>query len=102
MKLGLAVTGGLLLSSAASAGTELVEFPEGCWDNFTHHLTVNRDGERKQVVKAFATDVAPESVKDGAPLASGAVIAMEIDKAKLNDDATSRFATPTTCSPSSS
>lgn len=86
VKIGLAAMGGLLLSGVASAGPELVAFPEGYQENFTHYATVNRDDERKQVVKAFANDVAVESVKAGLPLASGAVIAMEVYKAKLDEN----------------
>ncbi|MGI9416228.1 MAG: cytochrome P460 family protein [Geminicoccaceae bacterium] len=78
--------GGLLLSSVASAGQELVAFPEGYQDNFTHYATVNRDDERKQVVKAFANDAALASADAGVPLASGSVIAMEVYKAKLDDN----------------
>ena len=87
-KLGLAGFGGLLLSSMASAGPELVSFPDGYKENFTHYATVNRDDERKQVVMAFANDIALASIKDGAPLDSGAVIAMEVYKAKLDDSET--------------
>lgn len=83
-KLGLAATGGLLLSSMAYAGQELVAFPEGYQDNFIHYATVNRDDDRKQVVKIFANDAALANVKDGEPLASGAVIAMEVYKAELD------------------
>ena len=86
MNLGLAATGGLLLSSIAWAGPELVSFPEGYQENFIHYVTVNRDDERKQVVKAFANDVALASAKDGVPLASGSVIAMEVYKAELDEN----------------
>ncbi len=69
----------------ASAGPELIAFPEGYQDGFVHYATVNRADERKQVVKIFANEVALASAKDGAPLDSGAVIAMEVYKAKLDD-----------------
>ena len=85
-KFGLAALGGLLLSGVASAGPELVAFPEGYQENFTHYATVNRDDERKQVVKAFANDAALASADAGVPLASGSVIAMEVYKAKLDDN----------------
>jgi len=39
-----------------------------------------------QVVKTFANDIALASAKDGAPLDSGAVIAMEVYKAKLDEN----------------
>lgn len=82
---GVAAAGGLFLSTVASAGPELVAFPEGYQESFTHYATVNRDDERKQVVKIFANDIALASAKDGAPLDSGAVIAMEVYKAELDE-----------------
>jgi hypothetical protein len=77
---------GLLISAAALAGPELIEFPEGYQDSFEPYATVNRADERKQVVKIFANDVALESAKDGAPLDSGSVLVMEIYKARLDAD----------------
>ena len=81
-----AAVAGLLISSAALAGPDLIEFPEGYQDSFTQYATVNRADERKQVVKIFANDVALASAKDGAPLDSGSVLVMEIYKAKLDAD----------------
>ena len=81
-----ATAAGLLISSAALAGPERIEFPEGYPDSFTPYATVNRADERKQVVKIFANDVALASAKDGAPLESGSVLVMEIYKAKLDAD----------------
>jgi hypothetical protein len=78
--------GGLALANLASAGPELVAFPEGYQEGFTHYATVNRDDERKQVVKIFANETALASAKDGAPLDSGAVIAMEVYKAELDEN----------------
>jgi hypothetical protein len=80
-----AAVGVTLAIGAASAGPESIAFPEGYQDGFVHYATVNRADERKQVVKIFANDVALASAKDGAPLDSGAVIAMEVYKAKLDD-----------------
>jgi hypothetical protein len=65
------------------AGPENVTFPEGYQDNFTYYATVNRADE-KQVVKIFANDTAVASAKDGAPLDSGSVLAMEVYKAQLD------------------
>jgi Cytochrome P460 len=81
-----ATVAGMLISSAAVAGPELIEFPEGYEDSFTPYATVNRADERKQVVKIFANDVALESAKNGAPLDPGSVLVMEIYKAKLDAD----------------
>ncbi len=75
-----------LLSAVALAGPEQVAFPEGYQSNDTHYATVNRDDERKQVVKIFANDVALASAKVGAPLDSGSVLTMEVYKAKLDDN----------------
>jgi hypothetical protein len=69
---------------AALAGPDLVEYPDGYQDNFTHYATRNRADERKQVVKIFANDVALASARDGAPLDSGSVIVMEVYKAELD------------------
>lgn len=74
----------LLLPAGANAGSDLIAYPEGYENNFTHYTTVNRADDRKQVVKMFANDVALQSAKDGAPLDSGAVIVMEIYKAELD------------------
>jgi hypothetical protein len=74
----------LLPAGAALAGSDLVSYPDGYQESFTHYTTVNRDDERKQVVKIFANDTALASAKDGAPLDSGAVIVMEIYKAELD------------------
>jgi len=82
----LAAAAACLIGSAAVAGPESVAFPEGYEDKFTHYSTVNRADERKQVVKMFANDVALASVKDGAPLDSGAVVVMEVYKARLDAD----------------
>ena len=82
----LAAVAVCLFGSAALAGPEAIEFPEGYQDEFTHYSTVNRADERKQVVKIFANDVALASAKDGAPLDSGAVLVMEVYKAKLDAD----------------
>jgi hypothetical protein len=79
------VLGMALVTNGASAGPELIAFPEGYQDGFVHYATVNRADERKQVVKIFANEAALASAKDGAPLDSGAVIAMEVYKAKLDD-----------------
>ena len=84
--LGMAVMGGLLLSVKAFAGPELVSFPEGYQDKFTHYATANRDDERKQVVKMFANETALASAKDGAPLDSGSVLTMEVYKAELDEN----------------
>jgi hypothetical protein len=80
----LAVAASALLCAGAQAGPDAVQYPEEYQDDFTHYSTVNRAHERKQVVKIFANDVALESAKDGAPLDSGAVLVMEIYKAKLD------------------
>lgn len=85
VKIGLACIGCLFVASMASAGPELVSYPEGYQDSFTHYATINRDDDRKQVVKVFANDTAVASIADGAPLDSGSVIAMEVYKAKLDD-----------------
>ena len=74
----------LLSLSPAIAGSDLVAYPDGYQNAFTHYSTRNRDDERKQVVKLFANDVAVASAKDGAPLDSGSVIVMEVYKAKLD------------------
>jgi hypothetical protein len=76
----------LLPAGAAFAGADVVAYPEGYENNFVHYATVNRDDERKQVVKIFANDVAVASAKDGAPLDSGSVIVMEVYKAQLDAD----------------
>jgi Cytochrome P460 len=81
-----ATAAAMLISSAALAGPELIEFPEGYQDSFEPYATVNRADERKQVVKIFANDIAIASAKDGAPLDSGSVLVMEIYKAKLDAD----------------
>jgi len=87
MRCVLSVTvAGLVVSSVAFAGPELIEFPEGYRDSFSQYATVNRADERKQVVKIFANDVALASAKDGAPLDSGSILVMEIYKAKLDAD----------------
>jgi Cytochrome P460 len=75
-----------LLGSGALAGPEDVSFPEGYLEDFTHYSTINRADDRKQVVKIFANDVALSSAEDGAPLDSGAVLVMEVYKAKLDAD----------------
>jgi len=84
-----AVTGGaacvaLLSLGSAYAGADLVSYPDGYQENFTHYTTRNRDDERKQVVKIFANDVALESAEAGGPLESGSVIVMEVYKAQLD------------------
>jgi hypothetical protein len=79
-----AICGLLLPAGAALADADLVAYPEGYEDKFVHYTTVNRDDERKQVVKIFANDVALASAKDGAPLDSGSVIVMEVYKAELD------------------
>jgi Cytochrome P460 len=76
----------LLPASAALADADLISYPEGYQDNFTHYATVNRDDERKQVVRIFANDVALTSAKAGGALESGSVIVMEIYKADLDAD----------------
>jgi Cytochrome P460 len=86
MRYALPVAAAMLISSAALAGPEVIEFPEGYQDSFEPYATVNRADERKQVVKIFANDVAIASAKDGAPLDSGSVLVMEIYKAKLDAD----------------
>jgi len=80
----LAAAAACLIGPAALAGPELVTFPEGYQDDFTHYSTVNRADDRKQVVRIFANDVAVASAKDGAPLDDGAVVVMEIYKARLD------------------
>jgi len=83
MKLGLAGMGSLFLSSVALAGPELVNYPEGYQENHKHYATVNRDDERKQLVKIFANDVALGSAEEGAPLAFGSVLTMEFIEGEL-------------------
>lgn len=74
-----------LCAGAALAGPELVEFPEGYQERFTHYTTRNRPDERMQVIKAYANDVAVQSAADGPPLDSGSVVVMEVYKAELDD-----------------
>jgi hypothetical protein len=81
-----ATAAAMLISSAALAGPELIELPDGYQDSFEPYATVNRADERKQVVKIFANDVALASAKDGAPLDPGSVLVMEIYKAKLDSE----------------
>lgn len=76
---------GFCVSNIAIAGPELVAFPEGYQNSFKHYATVNRDDERKQVVKIFANDVALGSAEAGTPLAFGSVLTMEVYKAELDD-----------------
>jgi hypothetical protein len=83
-KASVAAISAVMASSMAYAGPELVSFPEGYQSNFKHYATVNRDDERKQVVKIFANEVAVGSAADGAPLDHGSVIAMEVYKAELD------------------
>jgi Cytochrome P460 len=83
----LAAVPACLFGSATLAGPEAIVFPEDYEDKFTHYTTVNRADERKQVLKIFANDVALASAKDGAPLDSGAVLVMEVYKARLDADA---------------
>jgi Cytochrome P460 len=78
----------LISAGAALAGSELVSYPEGYGENFTHYTTRNRDDERKQVVRIFANQAALASAKAGGPLESGAVIVMEVYKAELDADGT--------------
>ena len=49
----------LLPAGAAIAGADLVSYPDGYQESFTHFTTRNRADERKQVVKIFANDVGP-------------------------------------------
>ncbi|HSA80136.1 MAG TPA: cytochrome P460 family protein [Geminicoccaceae bacterium] len=86
MASGIAAAGMLGFGAAAFADAGLVAYPEGYRDSFTHYSTVNRADDRKQVVKIFANDVALASAKDGAPLDSGAVVVMEVYKARLDAD----------------
>jgi hypothetical protein len=76
----------LVPAGAALAGSDLVSYPDGYQETFTHYTTRNRDDERKQVVKIFANDAALVSAKAGGALESGAVIVMEIYKAELDGD----------------
>jgi hypothetical protein len=84
----LAATGAIGIAAwsvgSAIAGADLIAYPEGYQESFTHYTTRNRDDKRKQVVKIFANDVALASAKDGAPLDSGSVIVMEVYKAELD------------------
>ena len=84
MSMSVAAVGSFMLLSTAYAGPELVAFPEGYQSSFKQYATVNRDDERKQVVKIFANDTALGSAADGAPLDHGSVIAMEVYKAELD------------------
>ena len=77
-------TAAVLFAGAAFAGPELIDFPQGYQDDWVHYGTVNRD-DRKQVVKLYANDVALRSAKDGVPLDDGAVVVMDVYKAKLDD-----------------
>lgn len=79
-----ALCAALLPLGSAFAGSDLVSYPEGYQESFTHYTTRNRDDERKQVVKIFANDVALASAKAGGQLESGAVIVMEVYKAELD------------------
>ncbi len=81
---GLVGFSSMITAGMVSAGPDLVAFPEGYQSSHTHYATVNRDDERKQLVKIFANDVALASAKDGAPLDGGSVITMEVYKAKLD------------------
>jgi Cytochrome P460 len=86
MRTTLLAAAACLIGSAALAGPESIKYPEGYQDNFTHYNTMNRADKRKQVVKMFANDVALASANDGAPLDSGAVLVMEVYKARLDAD----------------
>ena len=85
MRMAAAIVGAAVLAAAwsAQAGPELVAFPEGYRDSFTHIVSRDRDNP-EQIAEIFANDVAVASTKDGAPLDSGSVLVMEIHKARMD------------------
>lgn len=85
MKIATAIAGAatLLAAWSAHAGPDLVAFPEGYAEGFTHIVGRDRDNP-EQIAEVFANDIAVASTKDGAPLDSGSVLVMEIHKAQLD------------------
>ena len=87
----------LLLATAGTAGPDKVTFPAGYKTNHVLYTTVDRP-DNKTVRDLYASREAVKMAKAGQPLPSGAVITMEVYKAKVDDkgepvkDANGRFA----------
>jgi Cytochrome P460 len=86
----------LLLVTAGTAEPDKVTFPTGYKTNHVLYTTVDRP-DNKTVRDIYASREAGKMAKAGQPLPSGAVITMEVYKAKVDDkgepvkDANGRF-----------
>jgi hypothetical protein len=74
----------LLLATAGSAGPDKVTFPAGYTTNHVLYTTVDR-ADNKTVRDLYASREAVKMAKAGQPLPSGAVLTMEVYKAKVDD-----------------
>jgi hypothetical protein len=86
----------LLLATVGTAGPDKVTFPADYKNNQVLYTTVDRP-DNKTVRDIYASLEAVKMAKAGQPLPSGAVITMEVHKAKVDDkgepvkDANGRF-----------
>ena len=74
-----------LYGTNSIAGPELIQFPAGYENTFTQYAVINRI-EKKEVVYTYANKVAVDSATMDQPLPSGSVLAMEVYKAKLDEN----------------
>ena len=84
---GLSVSIGLsLLTTAALAGPENVEWPADYKSTFTQYFSGDRTANDKQVIRIFANQVAVQGVQSNGKLPYGSVFVGELFKVKLDAD----------------
>lgn len=83
MKKLIALSAVAIPTTLAFADPERIEFPTGYQQDFIFYTTHNRP-DNNQVRHLYANDVALQGARQGGPLPDGAVLLIEIYKAKLD------------------
>lgn len=81
------ILAGILGTAAVIAGgrMDLIEYPDGYRDSYSHYLTANRANNKPQMVHIYANDTALDSASEGGSLAYGSTLVMEVYKAATDE-----------------
>ena len=68
-------------TAIAGGRMDLIEFPDNYRNDYSRYLTANRANNKPQMVDIYANNTALQSAAEGASLAHGSILVMEVYKA---------------------